>query len=310
MSSSIFSSKSEALVIMGVVLLLLVCESLLRTMEVRLSLDVRHIREIPAIVERLRTAQGRRVLFLGNSLTRDGVDRDTIRQIVGAPAGEGLTLESIYPDDTALCDWYYVYRTFLANRQVAPDLVVVGFVTSQLADHAPVHPNRLAGYPGGWATLPEAFRDDILDAGDRIQYLLASLSRLLVNQERLRTRLLDVFVPHYRDAAQVLNRATRSLAHKPQERAQPSYQRLRTFLQLVQTHGTKVVLVAMPVGYVYEIPEALAATVAAEGVLLLDLRHVAGLAEGDFPDGYHLSSAGAKIYSAALATSLRQFGLL
>jgi hypothetical protein len=310
MSSSIFSSKKEIRVIMGVVFLLLVFENLARIVEVRLSKDVRHIREIPRIVERLRKAKPIRVLFLGNSLSRAGIDVETIRQTIQSQAGEGLTLERIIPDDTALCDWYYLYRRFLVNRHVTPDLVVVGYIGNQLEDHSQLHMDRLGGYFGGWTVLQEAFHYDIPGLEDRIRYLLSSMSHLFANQERIRNRMLKFFVPHYHDSAQVLNRATRRLAQKRQEQNQLTYQRLRRFINLVQANGTHMALVAMPSYHAYELPDTLVDTVAAEGALLLDLRYVEGLAKDDFPDRYHLSSRGAKAYSSALAMSLRKFGLL
>ncbi len=309
MNSSISSSNKEIRVIAGIILLLLVCESLVRVVEGSISIDIRHIQEMPAIVERLRSAKPVRVLFLGNSLTRLGVDLTTIRENLKAEHATGLALESIYPDDTTICDWYYVYRTFLVNRHVAPELVVVGFVNTHLEDRAQLHVSRLGGYFGGLSALPEAFRNDIPGLGDRIQYLLSSVSRLFANHERIRDRLLDLIVPNYRDSAQTINRATLWQAQKRHEGDQPTYQRLQRFLQLVQRHGARLALVAMPLPNSYPLPDALRTTVAAEGGLLLDLRHVKGLGLKDFPDNYHLSPRGAKIYSAALATNLRKFEL-
>jgi hypothetical protein len=310
MNLSIFSSKGEFRVVTGVILLLLVCEALVRLVERRISIDIRHIQELPAIAERLRNANPVRTLFLGNSLTRAGVDLKTIRQNVPAANVEDYTLESIYPDDTTIVDWYYVYRTFLVNRQIAPSLVVVGYALDHLGDHSVLHMGRLGGYFGGWSDLPEAFRNDIPGLGDRIQYLVSIVSRLFANQERIRDRLLDLVVPNYRASAQLLNRATQQVAERQQMRDQQTYRRLRRFIQLVQSNGTKLVFVAMPLPNSYPIPEPLRATVDAEGALLLDLRHIKGLAAGDFPDGYHLSPSGARIYSSALTGNLQKLGLL
>jgi hypothetical protein len=309
MNSFIFNFNKDARVVLGTILLLFICEGVVRFVEGSLSKDIRHIREIPTIVERLQNTQSSRVLFLGNSLTRAGVDLETLRQAIQAPAGKALTLESIYPDDTTICDWYYVYRTFLVNRRVNPDLVVVGYALDHLEDHAPLHMGRLGGYFGGWAALPEAFRYDIPEVGDRVQYALSSTSRLFADQERIRDRLLDFVVPNYRESAQALNSAALQSTRNRQERNQPTYQRLQRFIRLLQTNGTKLILVAMPLPSSYSIPDALTATVAAEGASLLDLRHVEGLAKEDFPDHYHLSPKGAQIYSSALSTRLRESGL-
>ncbi len=310
MSSSISSSNNEIRVIAGMILLLIACESFVRVMEGSISLDIRHIREMPAIVERLQSAGTVRVLFLGNSLTRLGVDLGTIRENLRAGDTRGVALERMYPDDTTISDWYYVYETFLVNRHMTPELVVVGFATNHLEDRAQLHVSRLGGYFGGLQALPEAFRNDIPGLEDRIQYLLSSVSRLFANRERIRDRLLDLILPHYRDTAQTLNRATLRLGQKRYDGHRPTYRRLQRFMQLVQSHGAKLALVAMPLASYYPIPDSLKSVIAAEDGLLIDLRHVAGLTLRDFPDRYHLSPAGAKIYSAALATNLLRLRLL
>src|SRR5690606_31684789 len=58
---------------------LLLVEVGVRAVEERLSIDVRHINRMDEIVTALVAAPGPSVLFVGNSLTREGVDLELMR---------------------------------------------------------------------------------------------------------------------------------------------------------------------------------------------------------------------------------------
>lgn len=306
MNSSTSNSKNEVRVILAVLVVLFCCEILVRIEEPRLSLDVQHIHEIPTIVQRLSTKQSERVLFLGNSLTRAGVEPATIQLDLKPPLGKTLAVERVYPDDTTLSDWYYIYRAFVVNPHAEPDVVVVSFALDQLEDHSQMHVDRLGGYFGGWTTRREVFAYDLPGFGDRVEYALASSSRLFANQDRVRLRVLDFLVPHYRESAGKLNRIMQQTAEKKNGNRQ-SYIRLRRFIELVRGNGSKLFLVAMPTGGPeYQIPESLVETVRSEDAIFLDMRGVNGV---DYSDGYHLTAKGAKKYSAALAQGLQRAGV-
>jgi hypothetical protein len=306
MNSSTSNSKSEIRVVIAVLSVLFCCEILVRIEEPKLSLDVRHIHEIPAIVQRLSTKQSERILFLGNSLTRAGVEPATIQLGLTPPSGKSLAVERVYPDDTTLSDWYYIYRTFIVDKHAEPDVVVVSFALDQLEDHSQMHVDRLGGYFGGWATRREVFAYDLPGFGDRVEYELASSSRLFANQDRIRLRVLDFLVPHYRQSAGRLNRIVQQTAQK-KNGSQQSYARLRRFIELVRGNGSKLFLVAMPTGGPeYQIPQSLVDTARSEDAIFLDMRGINGV---DYSDGYHLTAQGAKKYSAALAQSLQRAGV-
>lgn len=305
MSSSIFSSKSELTVIGVVLAVVLCCEVAVRSFSERLSIDIGHIHQIPTIVQRLRNAAPVRVLFLGNSLTRDGVDNQIIKQGAQPSADVSLSIEGIYPDDTTICDWYYIYQTYLSKPQVVPEHVVLGFVLKQLEDGAPLHMGRLGGYFAKWSGIKEAFEKDIPGVGDRIHFTLSTVSSLFANQERIRERLLDLLVPQYRSSAQVLNRTVRQLSEQQGPKTASSYDRLRRFIRMVHHSGSKLIFVAMPLPNPYPIAAALEAVIREEGATLVDMRTAAALPLDAFPDRYHLSDKGAKLYSTALASTLK-----
>src|SRR5690606_4250107 len=97
---------------------LLVVELGVRVIEPRLSLDIRHIQAIPDIVSDVHESAGPSVVFFGNSLTRAGVDLGVMASGL-APAGvERGGVAAVYPDDTTILDWIYVYEHYLAR----PDL--------------------------------------------------------------------------------------------------------------------------------------------------------------------------------------------
>src|SRR5687767_1062645 len=117
MSSSTSSFRTELKVLALVVAALAACELVVRLREQALSLDVRHIRQIPEISARLAQGEGLRLLFIGNSMTRYGVEPEILGREITAQGIAPLRIERVFPDATALPDWYYAFQ----HHFVAPD---------------------------------------------------------------------------------------------------------------------------------------------------------------------------------------------
>jgi hypothetical protein len=296
MNLSISSSKAAVLAVIGT----LVCgEVALRAIEARLSGDLRHIIEIPEIVERFRETRPPRVLFLGNSLTREGVDRDAFGEELEQTGRYSVSSGLIHPDDTTIVDWYYIYRRFIAERGVRPDILVLGFIGPQLNDGQQLHVNRLARYFAGRPLMGEAFRSDVKDFDGRVQYFLSANSTLFASAERLRVRILLAVIPSFRTGSQIVNHAIQA-GQRRKTNGSPAFSQLDRFLRMVTEQGTKVVIVAMPQPQFYPVPDLLIHTVR-QRAFYFDLRKVQGVDESEFIDGFHLSPRGAALYSKALA---------
>lgn len=303
---SLFTSnfRSERPVLLLVAASLLCGEAALRLAGERLSLDLRHLASLPSIANRVRLQPDSAILFLGNSLTRNGVQLETVSREFDAAGLHGARLFKVMPDDTSVEDWYYVFKQHFLDAGAAPRIVVVGFALDQLGDSIPVSPERIASY-GGLHNAAELFSSDLNDFGDRCDYVFASLFYNFSERERVRLRVLDAVVPGYRLSAPAFNAALRhkrTPAAPPQ--AAPRFLRLRRFLTACAAARVVPFFVAMPVPGSYPVDPLLPPLVSAHHGIFLDLRHVDGLQNAHFPDGYHLGNAGAALYSTALASRL------
>ena len=302
---SLFTSdfRSEGRVLLSVVIIAAFAEGGLRLGLGRLASDVKHIRTIPRIAERLARAQGPRVLFVGNSLTRAGIHLDVVaRELSCRPP---IAFERVHPDDSMVLDWYYLFRNDFGGR-LAPDYVVVDFMRGQLRNSAPVHADRIASAFGGWSNAPEMLTVDLDGLGDRIEYVLSCALRLFSERERVRSRVLAAAVPDYRDAAQRLNEATRLDRARSAPKEPETYSRLRRLLQLFREQHVHAVFVAMPIRDHYDLDSRVQDLIRQNGADFIDMRQAPGLTATDFPDGSHLSLKGADVYSAALGRRLRE----
>lgn len=302
MNLFISSFRQEWKILVGLLCLLLGLEFGLRQVEDRLSLDIKHIKAIPAILGEYRVNQGKHILFLGNSLTREGVDLNTLRRVWATRDVPAAHFQAVYPDDTTILDWHYLSRYTIGamNEPVHLDLVVVGFAFNQLDDNQRFHSDRLGGYYGGLAALDEAFRHDIQGIGDKVDFLLCCFSKVFANRERLKNRVLDGIIPGYRRTSNIINQSIRERS-KQAANTDVTYERLNRFLKALKFHHTSVIFVAMPVVGGYELDQGLREAITAGDGMLLDLREIDALSNSDYADGYHLAPSGATKYTTRLA---------
>lgn len=293
----------EPRVVLCLLALLGAGETGMRLYEGRLSKDVRHLETFEELAARISAppqAGETRVLFLGNSLTRYGVDVAEFTRAVAVSGREVVRVERLMPDNTAVADWYYAYRSYFADCHRAPDVLVIGFAGGHLHDAPSRHPERLARYYCRLSHLPELCRRDLLTVEDRTGFALAGLSSLLCNRDRLESRALDLLIPGYREGIQELNRR---LAQEPLSagRLPPTFHRLRELLALARGQGVEVILAAMPVPSAYDLPPELGNIADEFGVGLIDCRRVPGVAPEMFPDGLHMDARAARLYTRFLA---------
>jgi hypothetical protein len=277
-------------------------EFVMRAMEDKLSLDLKHINAIPSIVEDLDRQPVPHIVFLGNSLTRVSVQTKVITEVW--PAAPSMT--RIHPDATTLLDWHYVYQRYLGKAQHHPNLIVVSFVRSQLDDNQALHIDRLGAHFAGFQFVREAFKHDVRETGDRVEFLLAGAFCTMANRERVKDRVL-ASIPGYRELAKAVNRSIRAKADKPvTQSAVRSYARLQRFLAAARARGDKVLFVAIPLPSSYTIADELRAAIRAGGASLIDMQRVEPLTDQDFLDGYHISEEAAPRFSRALGRTMAE----
>jgi hypothetical protein len=304
MSLSTSSFKIEARVIAVMFLVLLGSELVVRTREQYLSLDLKHIGQIPAISRSMTEGQGTRVLFIGNSMTRYGVDANTFEREMQAQGVGPLRIEKVFPDATGLPDWYYAFKHYFVETNHLPDVLIVGFAAKDLQDDYAVEPTRLARYYSNSRDIPEVFSEDVKDFDGRVEFLLSSISSSFANRSRVRTRILDALVPYYRDTAQQLNREMKTAQARSRASTTHTYKRLERFIQLASLKGVRVIFVAMPLRDDYMLDPAVRKIVEDGGMTFVDCRQVAGLGRESYVDEMHLKPEGATVYTQFLARQL------
>jgi hypothetical protein len=288
--------------IVAIVLVFSAVELGMYAMEDKLSLDLKHINVIPSIVADLDRRPAPHIVFLGNSLTRVSVQTKVIAEVW--PAAPSMA--RIHPDDTTLLDWHYVYQRNLGKALLRPNLIVVSFVRSQLDDNQELHIDRLGSHFAGFQHVREAFKHDVLETGDRMEFLLAGLFCTMANRERVQDLVL-ASIPGYMELAKAINRSVRAKTDKPETPSGArSYTRLQRFLAAVRARGDKVLFVAIPLPSSYRIADELRAAIREGGADLIDMQGVEPLTGRDFPDGYHLSEEAATRFSRTLGRAMAE----
>lgn len=307
MNLSTSNFRSELKVIAVVLLVLALCEFAMRSVEKSLSLDVRHIREIPAIADKMVQQPGTRVLFIGNSLTRCGVDEKVFTTETSAAGVTPLSVASVYPDGSSILIWHYVLKNFFINPEKKPDVLVINFAVKHLQDGQAFNVPAMGSFYAGTKDIPEVFSKDIKNFGDRVEFLLSSGLCSFANRTRVSPRVLDALAPSYRTSMERINMSTavHALRRQPKTEA-PSYNRLQRLLASAAENKIRVIVVAMPVAEPYELDPAVANIVEAAGMTFIDARETRDLSPKLFPDGYHMSPEAATIYSRHLAQLLAE----
>lgn len=288
----------------AVVLLVLAgSEVAIRFSEPWLSLDVKHIQQIPAISQSLVAGKGERILFIGNSQVRAGIDPSVIEQELKARGVAPVHIERVFPDATSLPDWYRAFKHYFIGPARLPEVLVLCFSDIALQDNGDINPTRLGHYYSSAGEIPEILNQDVREFESRAELVLASLSFSFANRIRVRTRALNLIVPNYPDTAQRINRDMKSEKHAGAN-PQTSYTRLSRLIALAKEQGVRVIVVAMPQQKMYSLDPQIRATVEGMGMSFLDCRKVDGIGPTSFADEIHLAGAGALTYSRFLGREL------
>ncbi len=277
-------------------------ELTLRFVQTRLSRDLIHIQQIPEAVARVSQSEKLRVLFLGNSLSREGIDLQLFQSLMSQK--QDIAAAQLFPDDTSILDWLGVYQHFVANQQYEIDLLILSFAENQLQDDSPINIRRLAQHFTDWSAALGLFQREEFSFDMCAEFTLAKLFASYANAERVRVRILDWIVPYYHASAEQINAVSSN--RKPMRKHQPTYNRLKQLMDVVQSSGTEMVVVAFPVGDEFVLDPELVQLLQQEDVLFVDARHIKGITKRSFPDGYHMNDEAAQVMSRYLARVLKE----
>lgn len=299
------SFRTECKVLLVAVAVLLVAEVGLSLVEPHLSGNIRHIRTLPHAAEELKNSHGTGFLILGNSLIDNAVNSESFTNTLIAKGINPVVAVKAIPDGTTVWDWYFLYKRFFLEHGAAPSVIINGFAWELLADQRGPNPSRLAAFFTKFSDLPELISLGMRDIGDIVEFALAQCSRLYAYRDLIRSRVLDLFIPGYRQYTQKLNAASnaRGTAGNGQGLTQ-TYRVLHRLAEAARASNSRLVLVAMPVVVPYQLDSDLLAAAKSLGVELLDYRHLSFLDERSFVDPIHLGPAAGPRFGAYLADEL------
>lgn len=287
----------------------------LRVFEERLSLDLRHINQASALISKLHASSPPRILFIGNSLTR-GVLPDMLADILAEHGVPRPSVARVYPDDSTVATWSYLFKNRVARPGQEPDLLVINCTSIHLDDAAPYHISRLGRHWTGLADLPELLGRELTSLDQTMDYLAASLSAAYAQRRRVSLAVLSKVIPGYRSAVRRIRKVAEAQptrgnatpiaddAGNVMTSSEVTYSRLERLLQCADEHGVHVAIITMPAGGEYPVPSGLPETIREAGMTFLDLRDIPGIGPDSYSDGYHLNEAGKVIYTQALGEAL------
>ncbi len=291
--------------VLTLVLGLLATEVLMRRLEPHLSKDVAQIRALPATAAAMRAHPGHKVLVVGNSLTRNAVNKDLLT--ASYPPAQNPGIFYFVPDATSVVNWDYGLRRYFLHDSARPDELLLGTGPLHLRDVSG-DGSRLGAYYVDRADFARAMHEDLSDWDEKCGFLLSRFSVIHATRARIKPHVFGRLIPHYFDIEQWIN-TQRDVARQRTGKGGSGHETHRHLTQLLQDcaqAGIKVSVFSVPLPEPYTTSAAAIQTIESSGARWLPLSNIPGLTSANFPDGYHLNPAGAEVFTRQLAQSLQQ----
>lgn len=314
MSSSTSNSRRGLKVVALLALLFFALEGVTRVGLFRASKDLRRFATYPARARALGRAPGKRIAFIGNSLTERGIDLELFAREL-SPAVGPVSDEMFVADGSHINTWYWIVERELWKQAIKPDLLILNFYENGLEDGKRLEIGRLAQFFTTAADWPALFRYDVTTLESRVDFLLSSFWATFAVRDRIKERVLD-FIPGYQpytEQANALNFENEKHAKSAPVAAPPvTREALRRFVARAREHGVTVLFVAFPslkhdpaAELPYDVPDETRQIIAGAGMLYLDLRKLPELdPKTHYADDIHLNEAGRAIYTRRLAAEV------
>ncbi|MET0067924.1 MAG: hypothetical protein ABW076_16390 [Candidatus Thiodiazotropha sp.] len=297
--------KQDHYILFAILAIFLVLEAGIRLYETRLSGNINHIHEIPEIVDTYEQRDKPSILFLGNSLINESVNIEQLDEQLG----HRYRVHKITPDGTSVWDWSMILenQVFDSGADVKIDYLVMGFAWGLLSDTYRPNPSRLGGYFAGFSDYPELYRSGMNSFADLSEFGLGYVSKLFVNREAIRNKVMLTFIPYYERFVREANQA----AGQPEEAQQSapvgpsqahSYRILDRLAERLEARGTRLVVIAMPVETPYAMDPDLIRQLQRPGVTFIDDRELFAGVSGVYKDGVHLNNRGSTDFTRRLGT--------
>lgn len=286
---NIIKSKSIQIVFFSIVFLLFL-EMSLRMAQPYLSKDLNHYINMNKMLINFYKKRERDILFIGNSLTREGIDIDEFTQ-------QNIRVLSIHPDDTTITEWLWLYKSKIYQKYPIDNLVIV-FAGSQLSDKKLEMQNLVSiANLVKMKQLGDVCVFENLDFSDAVTLILSHVSSIFSSRERIQRRVLDL-LPSYREQSRLINGMYKKQSIRVKDKK--SYRHLKELIRLVKLKDTNLTLVAIPLSYQYNLDNKLLNICKTNQIHLIDGRNLKNISPRDFLDGYHLNRQGAKKFTKFL----------
>lgn len=288
-----------------ITLLLLACASVCAVIEGGTALMFGRISHIEnrreteyrqaASMHRSKDAQS--VLVAGNSLLLEGVDFPQLQREVGSE----MDLRRAVVEGTYYLDWFYgLKRLFAAGAK--PDVVVLVLNPIQLTSGS-VGGDYTAHFLVDRRDILEFAKETGADRNRTSSLAFANLSFFYGARAEIRNWILGRILPDLPSLTHNFQSAPKSLTGDVLRDV--ATQRLERLRQLCQDHGAELVFVIPPSN------EDMGAAVVSAAAAAHGVQVVIPIAPGvlpvtDYSDHFHLNPEGARKFTPALATELRQ----
>ena len=237
------------------------------------------------------------VLMVGNSLLLHGVKVDRLREMTGTR----MRVYPIFLEATGYYDWLYGLRR-LFREGARPDVVVVGVGVNYFLENG----IRQDYAPGLFFDTHDtlAVASDLrLDRTATSNLFLAHFSTFWDTRGAIRTQVLARAIPNLQDLFSLIN--PKPSVPQGLEFEAISVPRLRALQQLCRDHGAKLILLLPPTLSSEDAISEMARAARGVGVEVSVPIDPTMLSAKYFqPDGMHLNSDGAALFTSALAKDL------
>ncbi len=280
-------------------------ELFMRLVETRLSRDLANIRNLPAVAEAMSRHQGETILIAGNSLTRRAVDEKLLAEGLAASGWRNPGVFFFTPDATNMINWDYGLRLYFFNHGHRPGQIILGAGPLHVWD-SQGDASRLAAYYVDASDMRRAWQEDLHGWEQRCEFLLSRISVLHASRARIKPHVFGALIPHYFDIEQWVN-TQRDVARQrlgKLDASQRTHRHLTALLDECRRQQTRLTIMAVPLPEPYQMQTSIVTAIQSGGGRWLDLSSNEGLAPANFPDGYHLDDAGAKVFTRRLVEAL------
>jgi len=285
------NSKSIKIIFVIIALFLSV-ELTLRMAQPYLSKDIKHYKALASIVEKFDKSEVDKVLFIGNSLTREGVDKEKFEK-----NEKGLTL--IRPDDTTVTEWFWIFKSKIYDKDIKVTDLAIIFVGDQLEDK-PLKEQNLVSI-SNIVNTSEMFsvrEFEVLSLSDLITLTLSHFSVTFASRERVQRRVLDL-LPMYREQSRIINRSlVEGHVQSSKDKKKATYKHLLELIKLAQEKNIHLTFISSPLLKAYTLDRDLLNIFnKSESISFINAKDEVQVDKTDFQDGYHLNKEGASKFT-------------